>query len=182
MANWKKTVMPIGDIALSKYRVVVYLSNWYISEIKEEGKCHSGLTSTGQSDCRSLTTIRSDIRWSYFKSIISSYCGMIFNHSTSILSQISWKKLWDLQEQAEHLGKLVTGGDFPHLLVYGPPGAGKKTRVIPFSLQSSINKLPLWLQVMCLLREMYGAGVERLRLEHQTFTTPSKKKVGRHPF
>ena len=34
------------------------------------------------------------------------------------------------QEQAEHLGKLVTGGDFPHLLVYGPPGAGKKTRVI----------------------------------------------------
>jgi len=63
------------------------------------------------------------------------------------------------QEQAEHLGKLVTGGDFPHLLVYGPPGAGKKTRV------------------MCLLREMYGAGVERLRLEHQNFTTPSKKKV-----
>jgi len=63
------------------------------------------------------------------------------------------------QEQAEHLGKLVTGGDFPHLLVYGPPGAGKKTRV------------------MCLLREMYGAGVERLRLEHQTFTTPSKKKI-----
>ena len=49
------------------------------------------------------------------------------------------------QEQAEHLGKLVTGGDFPHLLVYGPPGAGKKTRV------------------MCLLRELYGAGVERLR-------------------
>lgn len=36
---------------------------------------------------------------------------------------------------------------------------------------------PQKLQVMCLLREMYGAGVERLRLEHQTFTTPSKKKV-----
>jgi len=63
------------------------------------------------------------------------------------------------QEQAEHLGKLVKGGDFPHLLVYGPPGAGKKTRV------------------MCLLREMYGAGVERLRIEHQSFLTPSKKKV-----
>jgi len=63
------------------------------------------------------------------------------------------------QEQAEHLGKLVTGGDFPHLLVYGPPGAGKKTRV------------------MCLLREMYGAGVERLRIEHQNFVTPSKKKI-----
>ena len=49
------------------------------------------------------------------------------------------------QEQAEHLELLVKGGDFPHLLVYGPPGAGKKTRV------------------MCLLRELYGAGVERLR-------------------
>jgi len=62
-------------------------------------------------------------------------------------------------DQAEHLGRLVKGGDFPHLLVYGPPGAGKKTRV------------------MCLLREMYGAGVERLRIEHQNFLTPSKKKV-----
>ena len=39
------------------------------------------------------------------------------------------KFLFSHQEQAEHLGKLVTGGDFPHLLVYGPPGAGKKTRV-----------------------------------------------------
>merc|ERR1712179_615570 len=31
--------------------------------------------------------------------------------------------------------------------------------------------------VMCLLREMYGAGVERLRIEHQNFLTPSKKKI-----
>jgi len=72
------------------------------------------------------------------------------------------KKLTKLDyhvDQAEHLGRLVKGGDFPHLLVYGPPGAGKKTRV------------------MCLLREMYGAGVERLRIEHQNFLTPSKKKI-----
>ena len=27
-------------------------------------------------------------------------------------------------EQAEDLKKLVKKGDFPHLLVYGPPGAG----------------------------------------------------------
>jgi len=26
---------------------------------------------------------------------------------------------------AENLKKLVKNGDFPHLLVYGPPGAGK---------------------------------------------------------
>jgi len=62
-------------------------------------------------------------------------------------------------EKAEHLTKLVEGGDFPHLLVYGPPGSGKKTRV------------------MCLLNELYGPGVERLRMEHQTFYTPSKKKI-----
>ena len=30
------------------------------------------------------------------------------------------------QEQASQMAKLVEGGDFPHLLVYGPPGAGKK--------------------------------------------------------
>ncbi|XP_063413988.1 replication factor C subunit 3-like [Mytilus trossulus] len=63
------------------------------------------------------------------------------------------------KEQAAHLKKLVQGGDFPHLLVYGPSGAGKKTRI------------------MCLLREMYGSGVEKLRIENHTFTTPSNKKI-----
>jgi len=62
-------------------------------------------------------------------------------------------------DQAQYLKRLVNSGDFPHLLVYGPPGAGKKTRII------------------CLLRELYGAGVEKLKLEQQTFETPSKKKI-----
>ena len=66
-------------------------------------------------------------------------------------------------------------------MVYGPPGAGKKTRVIVNNVLKGAKNFSVWtrnqFQVMCLLREMYGAGVERLRLEHQTFTTPSKKKV-----
>ncbi|NWT68934.1 RFC3 factor, partial [Prunella himalayana] len=63
------------------------------------------------------------------------------------------------REQAARLRNLVQCGDFPHLLVYGPSGAGKKTRI------------------MCLLRELYGPGVEKLRIEHQSITAPSKKKI-----
>lgn len=61
-------------------------------------------------------------------------------------------------EQLRDWGKMpffpfqVQCGDFPHLLVYGPSGAGKKTRI------------------MCILRELYGVGVEKLRIEHQTIT------------
>lgn len=75
-------------------------------------------------------------------------------HRPTSLSKLDYHK-----EQAAYLKKLVQGGDFPHLLVYGPSGAGKKTRI------------------MCLLRELYGAGVERLRIEHQNFVTPSHKKI-----
>jgi replication factor C subunit 3/5 len=63
------------------------------------------------------------------------------------------------KEQAARLKRLVQCDDFPHLLIYGPSGAGKKTRMT------------------CLLRELYGAGVEKLRIEHMEFTTLSKKKI-----
>ncbi|PIK36913.1 putative replication factor C subunit 3 [Apostichopus japonicus] len=75
-------------------------------------------------------------------------------HRPKLLGKLDYHK-----EQAAKLKKLVSTGDFPHLLVYGPSGAGKKTRI------------------MCILKELYGPGVERLRIEHQTFTTPSKRKV-----
>src|SRR3989338_7104468 len=54
------------------------------------------------------------------------------------------------------LERLVTKGDFPHLLVYGPPGSCKKTRI------------------QCMLREMFGASVERLRVEHRTWKLNNK--------
>ncbi|XP_076680975.1 replication factor C subunit RfC38 [Andrena cerasifolii] len=63
------------------------------------------------------------------------------------------------KEQAEYLKNMVQMGDFPHLLVYGPPGAGKKTRI------------------MCIIKELYGNGAERLRMETMNFETPSKKKL-----
>lgn len=63
------------------------------------------------------------------------------------------------KDQASNLKNLTKDGDFPHLLVYGPLGAGKKTRI------------------MCVLRELYGPGVERLKMEMMSFTTPSNKKL-----
>jgi DNA polymerase III delta prime subunit len=45
----------------------------------------------------------------------------------------------------------VDSGDCPHLLFYGPAGAGKHTLIT------------------CLLREMFGAGAEKVReqLDHE---------------
>ncbi|GMT23341.1 hypothetical protein PFISCL1PPCAC_14638 [Pristionchus fissidentatus] len=62
-------------------------------------------------------------------------------------------------EQAATLSSLVKRDDFPHLLVYGPSGAGKKTRI------------------RCILRDLYGPGVDQIRLETMSFTTPSGKKL-----
>jgi replication-associated recombination protein RarA len=56
-------------------------------------------------------------------------------------------------ELTERLGKMVAAGDFPHLLFYGPSGAGKKTRV------------------NAVLREVYGASVDKVKIE--------QRKVGR---
>jgi len=55
------------------------------------------------------------------------------------------------QPLSKQLQRLVRAGDFPHMLVYGPSGAGKKTRI------------------MALLREMHGPSAERLKAETRTF-------------
>lgn len=50
-------------------------------------------------------------------------------------------------------------GDFPHLLFYGPSGAGKKTRIV------------------ATLKELYGPGVEKIKIDSRVFQTPSNRKL-----
>lgn len=49
------------------------------------------------------------------------------------------------------LAKLAENADFPHLLFYGPNGAGKKTRIMAF------------------LKEIYGSGVYSVNSEEREF-------------
>ncbi|VEL12372.1 unnamed protein product [Protopolystoma xenopodis] len=72
----------------------------------------------------------------------------------SSLAKLDYQK-----DRALSLKNLISRGNFPHLLFYGPPGSGKKTRI------------------HCVLRELYGPGVDRMRIEHHDFVTPSKKKI-----
>ncbi|KAI3650094.1 hypothetical protein MP228_005726 [Amoeboaphelidium protococcarum] len=59
----------------------------------------------------------------------------------------------DLTKTLHSLAK--NGADMPHLLVYGQSGAGKKTRV------------------HCLLRELFGAGVDKMGIHNKMYTVTS---------
>lgn len=63
----------------------------------------------------------------------------------------------EITNRLKSLAKKPDG--MPHLFFYGPSGSGKKTRVT------------------ALLRELYGPGAEKLKLDKRTFTTPTKKAV-----
>jgi replication factor C subunit 3/5 len=64
------------------------------------------------------------------------------------------------QSITDRLKSLAANPDgMPHLLFYGPSGAGKKTRV------------------SALLRQIYGPGADRLKLAKRSFTTPSKRTI-----
>lgn len=62
-------------------------------------------------------------------------------------------------DRAVLLQTIVASGDFPHFLIFGPSGAGKKTRI------------------SCLLHALYGDGVQSLRIENHEYETPSRKKI-----
>ncbi|KAJ2659753.1 Replication factor C (RF-C) subunit [Coemansia sp. RSA 1200] len=59
----------------------------------------------------------------------------------------------------EHLKQLAGSGDLPHLLVYGPSGAGKRTRIA------------------AVLREIYGPSADKLKVSQRVFETPSRRKL-----
>lgn len=72
------------------------------------------------------------------------------------------KKLEGLQfheNVSRSLRALASTGDFPHLLVYGPSGAGKKTRIY------------------ATLHELFGPAVDKLKIDVKTFTTSSSRKL-----
>ncbi|KAF9004054.1 P-loop containing nucleoside triphosphate hydrolase protein [Cyathus striatus] len=60
---------------------------------------------------------------------------------------------------SDRLKSLAASGDFPHMLFYGPSGAGKKTRIT------------------CTLRQLFGPGVEKLKIDQRVFLSPSKRKL-----
>ncbi|CAG8583572.1 13195_t:CDS:2 [Ambispora leptoticha] len=54
---------------------------------------------------------------------------------------------------SQRLKTLASDGDFPHLLVYGPSGSGKKTRI------------------NCVIKELFGEGVEKIKVDERIFQT-----------
>lgn len=63
------------------------------------------------------------------------------------------------EDLSKHLKRLANSDNFPHLLFYGQPGAGKKTRIA------------------AVLRELYGPAVEKIKVEQRQFVTTSSRKL-----
>mmetsp|Transcript_9336 Transcript_9336/g.38287 ORF Transcript_9336/g.38287 Transcript_9336/m.38287 type:complete len:369 (-) Transcript_9336:139-1245(-) len=75
-------------------------------------------------------------------------------HRPTSLAKMDYHK-----ELSKRLGALAADGDIPHLLFYGPSGAGKKTRIA------------------ALLKALFGPGADKHRLEHREFKTPTNRTV-----
>jgi replication factor C subunit 3/5 len=66
--------------------------------------------------------------------------------------------LTNLQKQLLTVSK-AQSPDFPHLLITGPSGAGKKTRIV------------------ATLKELFGPGVEKIKIDARVFQTSSNRKL-----
>uniref|UniRef100_A0A0N5AW48 AAA domain-containing protein n=1 Tax=Syphacia muris TaxID=451379 RepID=A0A0N5AW48_9BILA len=71
----------------------------------------------------------------------------------------SFSRLRYNQNIGINLTNIVKVGDFPHVLIYGPNGAGKKTLIT------------------CILRELYGTGSENIKRGTQYFQTISGRRL-----
>lgn len=76
-------------------------------------------------------------------------------HRPSRLEDLSYHR--EISDRLDALAK--NPETMPHLLFYGPSGAGKKTRIT------------------ALLRELYGPSAERIKLDKRVFTTPTKRQI-----
>ncbi|EXJ54720.1 replication factor C subunit 5 [Cladophialophora yegresii CBS 114405] len=63
------------------------------------------------------------------------------------------------RDLSDRLAALASSADFPHLLFYGPSGAGKKTRIL------------------ATLRALYGPGAEKIKIDARMFTTSTNRKL-----
>lgn len=63
------------------------------------------------------------------------------------------------EELSDRLRSLAQSADFPHLLVFGPSGAGKKTRIV------------------ATLKELFGPGVEKIKIDARVFQTSNNRKL-----
>ncbi|CAG8975442.1 hypothetical protein HYALB_00012130 [Hymenoscyphus albidus] len=79
---------------------------------------------------------------------------LVDKHRPRSLDQLTYH-----QDLSARLRSLAQSGDFPHLLVYGPSGAGKKTRIV------------------ATLKELYGPGVEKIKIDSRVFQTTSNRKL-----
>jgi replication factor C subunit 3/5 len=79
-------------------------------------------------------------------------------HRPTELSQLDYH-----EEVSDRLASLARNpASFPHLFLYGPSGAGKRTRI------------------SALLGELFGPSAHKLRLDQRTFQTPTKKTIELH--
>merc|ERR1711977_564564 len=79
---------------------------------------------------------------------------LVDKHRPRSLDQLTYHP-----ELSDRLRSLAQSGDFPHLLVYGPSGAGKKTRIV------------------ATLKELYGPGVEKIKIDSRVFQTTSNRNL-----
>lgn len=114
------------------------------------------------------------IRVSTFQINASSPQGALLMFNQRVTITTTTMSLWADKYRPKTLSKLSfhdditnqltkladSGSNFPHLMIYGPSGSGKKTRI------------------MTMLRKLYGSStIENLKVDVKTFTTSSNRKL-----